>query len=101
VVVIPGDDYSDRLPEDWPSAPRAVAWAAAIVVHAAGAEDVHYHSAIAAAKARRRVLLIECSTATVAAWTALVSVAKHKPNVLLILPTAGSHPLPLPKVAMQ
>jgi hypothetical protein len=101
VVVIPADDYSERGPAHWPAAEKAVQWAKSIIVHAAGSEPEHYLGAIEAAKITRRVLLIECCSATKDAWLKLVGAAPNKPALLLILPRDGLHPAPIPKAAMQ
>ena len=100
VAVIPGDDYTERGPEAWPAAKRAIRWAAHVVVHAAGADPEHYHRAIAAALLCRRVLLIECCSATVKAWSALVQAAPHRPSVLLVIPD-NPHPVMPARGAMQ
>jgi hypothetical protein len=73
---------------------RAIAWARAVMIHAAGAEIAHYESAIMAAELTQRCLVIECSSATLPAWVELVKAAPHRPTALIIMPRAGAHPIP-------
>lgn len=83
-------------------ATEAVAWAKAVLVHAAAAEVVHYEAAIVAAQISARALVIECSTRTLPAWTALVAVAPHSPGTLIIRPTnGGQHPVAPARETLQ
>jgi len=92
-VVLAGDDDGfNRGPDGWRLAARALGWATAVLLHGAGGEIEHYEAAIMAAEVVRRVLVIECNTATLDAWTALVRAAPHHPSVLLIYPREGVHP---------
>ena len=101
VAIVGDDDGADRGPRGWPLAQRAVAWANAIVLHAAAAETAHYEAAILAAQVVGRVLIVECSTATFPAWRSMVEAAPHKPRTLAIVPREGVHPLPVDRRAMQ
>jgi hypothetical protein len=101
VALVGDDDGFDRGPDGWRLAERALRWATAVLVHGAGAEIGHYEAAIVAAELVRRTLVIECSSATLDAWTALVRAAPHRPMVLVIVPRGGVHPLPMDKGAMQ
>ena len=101
IVLIGDDDGFDRGPDGWRLAARAVRWAASIVLHGAGAELSHYETAIVAAQIVGRVLLIECGSATLDAWTMLVASAPHRPSGLVIVPSGGVHPLPADRSKMQ
>ncbi len=78
VLLVGDDDGVDRGPDGFPAANKALDWARWILLHAAGAEREHYHLAIAAAHLHRRVLIIECSTATLPAWQPLVTRARNR-----------------------
>ena len=93
VVLVPDDDYRNRGPSGWAAAERAVQWAVRIIVHAAGAELLHYEGAIEAAQTERRALLIECGTATAHAWIDLTKQARKRLPDLLIWPKHGVHPI--------
>jgi hypothetical protein len=45
--------------------------------------------------------VIECSTATLSAWAALVGAAPHRPGALVIYPREGVHPRPVERRALQ
>ena len=93
IVLIGDDDYLDRGPNGWRVAQRAIRWAAAVLLHAAGATRGQYLGVIEAAERVGRVLVVECSTTTLPAWADLVAAAPHKPSVLVIKPTVGAHPV--------
>jgi hypothetical protein len=101
VLLIGDDDGFDRGPDGWAMATRAVAWARSVLVHGAGAELHHYEAAILAAQLVRRALVIECSSTTLDAWTALVAGAAHRPRALIIRPRGGVHPVPVDRSVMQ
>jgi hypothetical protein len=101
VMLIGDDDGFDRGPDGWSLTPRAVAWARSIMVHGAGAEIVHYESAIVAAQLVGRCLVVECSSATLPAWIAVARAAAHRPPTLIIKPRDGVHPLPVDRSSMQ
>jgi hypothetical protein len=101
IALIGDDDGLERGPAGWPIAARAVVWSRSILIHAAGAELVHYETAIIAAELVHRVLIIECSSATANAWIDLVRAAKHHPPSLAILPRHGLHPIPEDRSRMQ
>jgi hypothetical protein len=101
VVLVGDDDGFDRGPDGWTLAGRAVYWARGVLIHAAGAELAHYQAAIEAAESAGRVLVIECSSVTLAAWAALVGAAPHRPATLLIYPSGGVHPLPIKRERLQ
>jgi hypothetical protein len=101
VTLIGDDDGFDRGPDGWTLAHRAVRWARSVLLHAAGAEFSHYEGAIEAAQIMGRVLVIECCTATLDAWAALVGAAAHRPSVLVIVPRGGVHPVTPSRSKMQ
>ena len=101
VALIGDDDGMDRGPAGWTQAARAVRWARAILLHAAGAEIAHYEGAVEAAEIVRRVTVIECGPATLPAWTALALAVPHHPSTLIICPRGGVHPIPVASEAMQ
>ncbi|HEX3983897.1 MAG TPA: hypothetical protein VHX12_09415 [Acidisoma sp.] len=101
IALIPDDDGFDRGPAGWRLAERALRWANGVLLHGAGAEIEHYEAAIQAAEMGRCVLVIECGTATLGGWAALVMAAPHRPSTLVIHPRGGVHPLPLRREAMQ
>jgi hypothetical protein len=94
IVLIGDDDGMDRGPAGWRLTARALRWANSVLLHAAAAELDHYEAAILTAEVRRRVLIIECGSATLAAWGDLVRAAPHRPATLVIVPRGGVHPLP-------
>jgi hypothetical protein len=90
IALIGDDDGTDRGPAGWPIAGRAVAWARWFVVHATGAEIVHYEAAIVAAQRTGRVLFVECGSATLEAWSSLVHEASRRPaGVVIRTPDGG------------
>jgi hypothetical protein len=102
VALVGDDDYSDQGPAGWPLAARIIRWAVSAVVHAAGAEIVHYETAVVAARVVKRVLIIECSTTTLPKWRALVEAARPMPATLIISPPDnGPHPILPAREAMQ
>jgi hypothetical protein len=101
IALIGDDDGFDRGPPGWRLAERALRWANGVLLHGAGAELQHYEAAIQAAEMGRRVLVIECSSATLDAWAALVRAAPHRPSTLVIVPRGGAHPLPADRSKMQ
>jgi hypothetical protein len=101
IVVIGDDDGFDRGPGGWRLAERAVAWAKTTMLHGAGAELPHYEAAVRAAQLVRRCLIVECSSATLPAWEALVRTAPHRPVTLVVRPRGGVHPLPMARESMH
>jgi hypothetical protein len=93
IVLIGDDDGMDRGPSGWQLSARALRWANSVLLHGAGAEIAHYEAAVQAAENGRRVLVIECNSATLDAWGALVLAAPHRPNTLVIIPRGGVHPI--------
>lgn len=76
VVLMGGDGAAadgsrDCGPEGWRQSRRLLRWARWTLLHATGGEEKHYERAVEAARRFRRVLLVECGTATLPAWLAL------------------------------
>jgi hypothetical protein len=94
VMMLGDDDGLDRGPAGWPVAPRVLRWAATVMIHAAGAEKVHYQGAVDVAKAVRRLAIIECSSASLDDWLGLAAAAPSRPRIIVIRPRGGVHPLP-------
>jgi hypothetical protein len=101
VVLIPDDDGRDRGPDSWAQGRRAIAWAATIVLHAAGAEQWQAELIMTGAQATGRALLIECSSRTLPAWLPLVAEAAKRVPVLVVRPRGGQHPVALSREALQ
>jgi hypothetical protein len=73
-VIVVGDDNAGRSrgPEDFPQAGRVLAWAARLVLYAAGGKVEHYRATAEAARACGRVALVETSTTNEPAWMAAI-----------------------------
>ncbi|HUN44131.1 MAG TPA: hypothetical protein VMU81_27885 [Acetobacteraceae bacterium] len=101
-VVLIGDDSDlPQGPDGWSQARRAIRWAKAIIVHAAGAELEHYEAAVTAAQTVRRTLIIECGSLHLPAWISAVRAAPHSPSTLVIQPRGGVHPVPAARETLQ
>jgi hypothetical protein len=101
VTLIGDDGDMPTGPAGWRLAQRAIRWAKTVILHGAGAEIEHYESAVIAAQLMQRVLIIECASAHLDAWIALVRAAPHRPSALVIVPRGGVHPLPVERSKMQ
>jgi beta-phosphoglucomutase-like phosphatase (HAD superfamily) len=93
VVVVGDDDYSSSGPAGWRCSAALAEWAAAAVIHAAGATAGTYAEAAKAARLLGRAVLIETDTAHAAAWA---EVFQGRP-VLIVAPTTGPHPILPPR----
>ena len=89
LAVIGDDDYRSTGPSGWRATPTLAAWAAAAVIHAAGASAESYAEAAKAARVLGRAVLVETDTAHVEQWAMVFS---GRP-VLLVLPKDGPHPI--------
>lgn len=89
VLIVGDDDDAATGPTGWRSAKEATHWAAAAIVHGAGAERGHYDMAVASAVRFRRLLLIETRSQFVRPWGSLL---EGKPR-LAIMPRTGPHPV--------
>jgi len=97
VLVVGDDDYSSTGPAGWRCSATIAQWAAAVVVHAAGATAESYAEAVKAARMLGRAVLVETDTAHVKEWAMTFC---GRP-VLLVLPTGGQHPIAPPRSAMN
>lgn len=93
VILIGDDDYASTGPAGWPAAPKLLAWARVVFVHATGGQPAHYEAAIKAAQKYRRVLLIEATSAHAEAWRTAATFGGAK-RIIILLPTDGVHPRP-------
>ncbi len=91
IVLIGDDDDAATGPLKWRSATQAGRWANAVMVHGAGAEEHHYHAAIAAAELVGRVLVIETSSRHVDDWAAFL---RHPRTLLVKVSNGLQHPKP-------
>lgn len=91
ILLIGDDDDAASGPLTWRCAKQAGRWAAAVMVHGAGAEPAHYHAAIQAAALTGRLLLVETSSQHAMAWGRFLA----HPRTLLIQTREGvQHPAP-------
>jgi beta-phosphoglucomutase-like phosphatase (HAD superfamily) len=97
VVVVGDDDYSSSGPAGWRCSAAIAEWAAAAVIHAAGATAESYGEAAKAARLLGRAVLIETDTAHALAWA---KVFEGRP-VLVVAPTTGPHPILPPRSAVH
>jgi len=67
-----GDDDHSPLdgPDTWPLAPRVLRWARFVVVHGGAGRPEHYEHVLALTAVHQRVVMVECSSATISAWQA-------------------------------
>lgn len=72
LVLLGDDDDTPSGPAGWPQSERLLRWCRFCVLHAAGADAVHYARAAEAALLQQRALLIETTTAMEPAWAALI-----------------------------
>jgi hypothetical protein len=96
VAVIGDDDYRSTGPAGWRCSAAIAEWAAAAVIHAAGATAESYGEAAKAARLLGRAVLIETDTANALAWA---KVFEGRP-VLVVAPTTGPHPVMPPRSSM-
>ena len=97
IVVVGDDDYSSSGPSGWRCSATIADWAAAVVVHAAGADAESYAEAAKAARLLGRAVIIETDTAHAKDWA---TVFKGRP-VLLVLPKSGPHPIVPPRSSLN
>jgi hypothetical protein len=97
LAVVGDDDYRSTGPAGWRATPTLAAWAAAAVIHAAGASAETYAEAAKVARVKGRAVLIETDTAHVEQWAMVFQSCP----VLLVLPRDGAHPVLPPRSAMQ
>lgn len=95
-ITIIGDNSGDAGlgPAGWLATRRLVDWAALAVIHAAGGTVEQYRSFVSLAAGVRRLLLIECGTATADEWAEACLRRKPRPLPILgIIPREGVHPV--------
>lgn len=95
VLIIGGDLDPPAGPDQFPQAARALRWATHVMLHATGAQRWHYECAVLTAEVvGARVVLVECASATLAAWEAVAARYAPKAAVLRVLPPPGGvHPV--------
>jgi len=98
-IVLLGDDddfQGHAGPDHWPIARRAMRWAAFVLIHGAAGYPDQYRWAIELAKLHRRLLVIECRSATIPAWKAAAACwAAPAARALVLEPPPGcQHPTP-------
>ncbi len=92
VLLLDGDDYQPGAPSDWRCTRAALAWARVAVVHGTAGAREHYETAVMAAVAKERLLVVHCASAEAAAWAEATAAAHLCP--LMLVPERGTHPLP-------
>ena len=105
LVLLGDDDDTPSGPAGWPQAERLFRWCRFCVLHATGADPVHYARAAEAALLHDRALLIETTSATEPAWAALIQrVRPGLPGLIFRVPR-GQPPHPIqgtpPGVVLQ
>jgi hypothetical protein len=105
LVLLGDDDDTPSGPAGWPQAERLLRWCRFCVLHATGADPVHYARAAEAALLHDRALLIETTTAMEPAWVALIQrVRPGLPGLIFRVPR-GQAPHPIqgspPGVVLQ
>ncbi|MDT7953186.1 MAG: hypothetical protein RQ966_16915 [Acetobacteraceae bacterium] len=82
-------------PDTWPIAGRVLRWARFVLIHGGTGYASHYEYAVALAKRYRRLLIIECTSANIAAWESAASKWCSGAEGLVMCPPAGEvHPAP-------
>jgi hypothetical protein len=76
---------------------RLLAWSRWTMLHAAGGEAWHYALAAEATLAHRRVVLIECGSASLDAWLALRDAVAPSTPGLVVRCVQGDHHPGLPR----
>ncbi len=93
ILLVADDDGAASGPLTWRCAKPAGRWAAAVMVHGAGAEPAHYRAAIKAATLAQRVLLVETDSRHAMAWARFLA---HPRTLLVRTPEGVQHPAPRP-----
>lgn len=92
-IVLVGDDGgggSDTGPSGWAATRSLTRWARLAVLHAGPGRVLEYRQAVLTAVQVRKLVLVECGTAHLAAWQAVFSAA-GVPTVSVV-PSDGLHP---------
>ncbi len=93
VVVLGADagEDTDPMPTVWTCLGRLRRWVAFTITHAAGGEPDHYRFALAMAESFRRVVMVECTPRTAAAWADAIGFPPERS--FLFWPIGGVHPV--------
>ncbi len=87
------DEGAEQGPDTWPVAARLLRWARFVVIHGGAGYSKHYEHVVTLALIHRRVLMIECSSANVAAWNEAAARFCVGAGGLVLAPPAGvAHP---------
>lgn len=92
VVVLGDDDYRTSGPSGWPAADKALSWAKAAVIHAAGGRPEHYAAAVADAQRFGRLVLIETADVAADDWILAAKEAGIVNLGAIRVPPGGCHP---------
>jgi hypothetical protein len=92
VLLLDGDDYQPGAPSDWRCTRAALAWARLALVHGTAGARAHYETAVVAAVAKERLLVVHCASDEALAWAEATAAAHLCP--LVLMPERGPHPLP-------
>ncbi|OYV50478.1 MAG: hypothetical protein B7Z77_05750 [Acidocella sp. 20-58-15] len=90
IILLGDDDYASTGPDGWACARRLRYWGKSAIIHAAGAEEVHYNAALAQALLVRRFVFIECDEAHRESWKRFF--IRQMP-ILIIKAEDGLHPM--------
>ncbi len=88
-------------PDTWAVAPRVLRWARFIVVHGGAGRPEHYEHVLALTAVHRRVVMVECSSANIAAWQAAAEQWAVSARGLTMQPPAGCPHPSIKRSAMQ
>lgn len=99
LALIGDDDHAiTDGPDTWPIAHRALRWARFVLIHGGPGDTSHYEYAIRLTKQYRRLVMVECSSATLPAWRAAASRWCRGAEGLAMEPPPGIvHPATLSK----
>lgn len=78
-------------PERWRCARKARSWAKAAIVHGTAGKPEHYRDAVTTAALVGHLVLVETTSALVAAWGTFLA---PLPRIAYLPPDGGVHPVP-------
>ncbi|WP_198374056.1 hypothetical protein [Neoroseomonas rubea] len=95
LIIMADDDHASSGPARFPAARKALRYARAHMIHAAGGQPSDYALAIQAAMAQRSCCLVETDAAHLDEWARFAARAALPRRVptLLVRPTDGVHPI--------